>query len=185
MLILQDYRKGKEKVQTYNNESIAKLEIRSKELAKTSIDLEYKIVVTNVGDVSGTVGRIYDYLPKELTFNESNNKDWKLEADGVIYNDSLERVVIKAGESKEIKLVLSKVMTNDNTGTISNKVQIDKLSSDKAIEENLENNIATQEMIITISTGRTISLVVMITLMIMATVVIYGIKTGKIKKAYK
>lgn len=177
--------KGKEKVQTYNNESIAKLEIRSKELAKTSIDLEYKIVVTNVGDVSGTVGRIYDYLPKELTFNESNNKDWKLEADGVIYNDSLERVVIKAGESKEIKLVLSKVMTNDNTGTISNKVQIDKLSSDKAIEENLENNIATQEMIITISTGRTISLVVMITLMIMATVVIYGIKTGKIKKAYK
>ena len=55
----------------------------------------------------------------------------------------------------------------------------------KVIEEDTENNIATQEMIITISTGRTISIVLFLVLIIMTTVVIYGIKTGKIKKAYK
>ena len=76
-------------------------------------------------------------------------------------------------------------MTNNNTGTISNKVEITKLSTDKSLEENTENNITTQEMIITVSTGRTISIVLMIVLTIMATFVIYGIKTGKIKKAYK
>ena len=76
-------------------------------------------------------------------------------------------------------------MTEDNTGTISNKVEITGLSTDKSLKEKSDNNIATQEMIVTISTGRTISLVVMITLMIMATVVIYGIKTGKIKRIYR
>ncbi len=178
-------RKGKEKVETYNNDAIAKLEIRSKELADTSIKLEYKIVITNEGDVNGTVGTVYDYLPNSLTFEQSSNEDWELTSGNVLVNKSLNKEIIKPGESRELKLVLSKVMTNDNTGTISNKVQIDNLSTDKTVEENTENNIATQEIIITISTGRTVSLVLFVVLIIMATVVIYGIKTGKIKKAYK
>lgn len=178
-------RNGKEKVETYNNDAIAKLEIRSKELADTSIKLEYKIVITNEGDVNGTVGTVYDYLPNSLTFEQSSNKDWELTSGNVLVNKSLNKEIIKPGESRELKLVLSKVMTNDNTGTISNKVQIDNLSTDKTVEENTENNIATQEIIITISTGRTVSLVVFVVLIMMVTIVIYGIKTGKIKKAYK
>lgn len=177
--------KGKEKVTNYNNDTLAKLEIRSKELANTTIELEYKIVITNSGDVNGTVGIVYDYLPDELTFDEKQNSGWKVEGNGVLYNESLNKEIIKPGESKELKLVLNKVMTNNNTGTISNKVEITKLSTDNSLDENSENNIATQEMIITVSTGRTISIVVMIVLIIMATFVIYGIKTGKIKKAYK
>ena len=151
----------------------------------TSIKLEYKIVVTNKGDVNGTVGRVYDYLPDELSFNQKENKGWYVEGDGVLYNESLSKEIIKPGESRELKLVLNKVMTNNNTGTISNKVEITNLSTDKSLEENSENNITTQEMIITVSTGRTVSIVAMIILIIMATFVIYGIKTGKIKKAYK
>ena len=178
-------RKGKEKVEEYNNDAIAKLEIRSKELADTSIKLEYRIVITNEGDVNGTVGTVYDYLPNSLIFDQESNKGWQLTSDNVLVNESLNKEIIKPGESRELKLVLSKVMTNDNTGTISNKVQIDNLSTDKTIEENKENNIATQEIIITISTGRTISLVVFVVLIIMTSVIIYGIKTGKIKKAYK
>lgn len=177
--------KGKEKVTNYDNDTLAKLEIRSKELANTTIQLEYRIVVTNTGNVNGTVGVVYDYLPDELTFDEKKNSGWKVEGNGVLYNESLNKEVIKPGESKELKLVLNKVMTNNNTGTISNKVEITNLSTDKSLDENSENNIATQEMIITVSTGRTISIMLMIVLIIMATVVIYGIKTGKIKKAYK
>lgn len=178
-------RKGKEKVENYNNDTIAKLEIRSKELADTSIKLEYRIVITNEGDVNGIVGTVYDYLPSSLTFDKNYNKGWELTSDNVLVNESLSKEVIKPGESRELKLVLNKVMTTDNTGTISNKVQIDNLSTDKTVDENKENNIATQEIIITISTGRTVSLVVFVVLIILATVIIYKIKTGKIKKAYK
>ena len=177
--------KGKEKVTNYGNDTLAKLEIRSKELANTTIQLEYKIVVTNAGDVNGTVGKVYDYLPDELTFDAKQNKGWILEGDGVLYNESLNKEIIKPGESRELKLVLNKVMSNNNTGTISNKVEITKLSTDKSLDEKRDNNIATQEMIITVSTGRTISIVAMIVLIIMATFVIYGMKTGKIKKAYR
>ena len=178
-------RKGEEKVETYNNDIIAKLEIRTKELVDTSIKLEYKIVITNKGDVNGTVGSVYDYLPNSLTFEQGLNEDWILTSGNVLVNESLNKESIKPGESRELKLVLSKVMTEDNTGTISNKVQIDNLSTDKTVEENKDNNIATQEIIITISTGRTVSIVVFIVSIIIATVLIYGIKTGKIKKAYK
>lgn len=176
---------GKETVETYDNKQLAKLEIRSKELKNTTIQLEYKIVITNNGNVSGRVGMVKDYLPASLTFDESKNSGWQLGSDGVLYNETLKDTTIKAGETKELKLVLNKVMTEDNTGTISNKVEITDLSTEKTLKENSDNNIATQEMIITISTGRTISIVVMITLLIVCSVVIYGIKTGKIKRTYK
>lgn len=177
--------KGKEKVTEYNNDEIAKLEIRSKELKNTTIQLEYKIVVTNKGTAIGHVDEVRDYLPKELTFDQKKNAGWEVDSDGTLYNETLKKETIQPGESKELKLVLNKVMTENNVGTISNKVEIAKVSTDKNIEENNDNNIATQEMIITISTGRTVRITLMITLMIMATVVIYGIKTGKIKRMYK
>lgn len=176
---------GKETVETYDNKQLAKLEIKSKELKNTTIQLEYKIVITNNGNVSGKVGMVKDYLPASLTFDESKNSGWQLGSDGVLYNETLKDTTIKAGETKELKLVLNKVMTEDNTGTISNKVEITDLSTEKTLKENSDNNIATQEMIITISTGRTISIVIMITLLIVCSVVIYGIKTGKIKRTYK
>ena len=177
--------KGKEKVEEYDSLDLAKLEIKSKELKNTTIKLEYKIVVSNIGNVDGTVETIKDYLPKALTFTESENSNWKLGTDGVLYNEALRNTVIKPGESKEIKLVLNKVMTEDNTGTISNKVEITGLSTDKSLKEKSDNNIATQEMIVTISTGRTISIAIFITAVILTTVLIYGIKTGKIKRIYR
>ena len=178
-------RKGKETVETYDNKQLAKLEIRSKELKNTTIELEYKIVITNEGTVSGTVGMIKDYLPEALTFDTNVNTEWKQGADNVLYNESLKNVVIKPGESRELKLILSKVMTEDNTGTISNKVELSNVSTERTLKENLYNNIATQETIITISTGRTVSKILIILLLIMCTVIIYGIKTGKIKRTYK
>lgn len=177
--------KGKDKIEEYDSLDLAKLEIKSKELKNTTIKLEYKIVVSNKGNVDGKLETIKDYLPKTLTFNESENSNWKLGTDGALYNESLRNTVIKPGESKEVKLVLNKVMTEDNTGTISNKVEITGLSTDKSLKENSENNIATQEMIVTISTGRTISIAIFITVLILTTVLIYGIKTGKIKRIYK
>ena len=175
---------GKEKVEEYDSKELAKLEIRSKELKNTTIELEYKIVVTNTGSVNGQLEVVYDYLPESLSFDASDNKDWKLQGNGVLYNETLKGEEIKPGEKRELKLILTKVMTDDNTGTISNKVEISGLSSNNSSTEVSDNNIATQEIIITVSTGRTVSIVIMITILILATILVYGIRTGRIKRKY-
>ena len=179
-------RNGKEKVEKYDkNTKISKLEIRSKELENTEIKLEYSIVIKNEGTVNGVVETVKDYLPKTLSFNEKDNVGWQLGKDGVLYNETLYNTVLKPGETKELKLVLNKIMTEDNTGTISNKVEITGVKTEKALDENEENNVATQEMIITVGTGRVISILVLFAFVIANVVLITGIKTGKIKKVYK
>lgn len=154
---------GKESVKEFNDSSLDKLEIKSKELINTNISLEYKIVISNNGNVNGYVGEVKDYLPSTLTFEEKNNEGWVLGNDGIIYNETLKNTLIKPGETKELKLVLNKVMTEDNTGTIVNKVEIANITNDESIEENdSKNNVATQEMLITVSTGRTVAIVAFI-----------------------
>lgn len=156
-------RNGKEKVAEYDDASLEKLEIRSKELNDTSIALEYKIVVSNNGNVAGYVGEIKDYLPSTLSFDESINEGWLLGKDGVLYNETLKDTLLKSGETKELKLVLNKVMTEDNTGTIVNKVEITNLTNDESLEEkDASNNVATQELLITVSTGRTVQVMLLI-----------------------
>ena len=153
---------GKETVNEYDNVSLEKLEIKSKELTNTTIKLEYKIVVTNIGNVNGTVKVVKDYLPKTLRFDQSENPDWYINSEGVLCNDTLDKNEIKPGQTKELTLVLNKVMTADNTGTIVNKVELSGLTNEDSLEEKPDNNVATQEMIITVSTGRTVQVVLLV-----------------------
>lgn len=153
---------GKETVNEYDNVSLEKLEIKSKELNNTSIKLEYKIVVTNIGNVNGNVEIVKDYLPKTLRFDQEENPDWYINSNGVLCNETLEKIDIKPGETKELTLILNKVMTADNTGTIVNKVELDGLIAENSIEEKTENNVATQEMIVTVSTGRTVQVILLV-----------------------
>ena len=78
-------------------------------------------------------------------------------------------------------------MTKDNTGVISNVVEISDIKTDNTLtnKEKDENNIATQEMIITVSTGRVIGIAVFVIALINFLVIMAGIKTGKIKRIYK
>ena len=147
---------GKETVTEFDNASLEKLEIKSKELTNTTIKLEYKIVVANIGNVNGSVNIVKDYLPKTLRFDQKENPDWYINSDGVLCNDTLENTEIKPGQTKELKLVLNKVMTADNTGTIVNKVELSGVVNDDSLDDKTENNVATQEMIVTVSTGRTV-----------------------------
>lgn len=171
---------NKEKVYEYDNADLAKLEIRSKELKNTEITFEYKIVVENVGNVSGEANSVVDYLPNGLTFNQEVNNGWTLNEDGTLYNNTMKDVEIKPGEKKEFKLVLNKKMTEDNTGVISNKVGVLDLSTKLGIKEDSSNNEATQEIIVTVSTGRTAQIIFIFIIAILAFLAGYGTKTGKI-----
>lgn len=148
----------------FNNTNLAKVDIHAKELSSAKVYVEYTLTVANKGEISGFAKSLVDYLPKGMSFDSNLNKDW-FERDGKLYSKSLARQEIKPGQSKSIKLVLIKQMTNSNTGTTSNSAEIAKSSNDMAVEDidskagnskEGEDDYSTADIIISVRTGGTL-----------------------------
>lgn len=137
----------------FNKDKLSKVEIRSKEIEGAKVDLEYIIEVENTGDVQGNALKIVDQLPEDMTFDADINEGWYLGSDGSVYNETLKDTVIEPGEKLELKLTLTKVMTEENTGIAINKVILQGTSNILSLNEELENNVSTNEIMILISTG--------------------------------
>ena len=151
------------------------------------LKLTYKIVVTNVGSVSGRSASIVDYIPNGMTFYQSENENWSAGViEGSIYNDELKAMDIAPGESKEITLVLTKSMTENNTGVVSNKVRIAYAESASRLTEAVSNNFATQETIITLTQGVHYKVVGVVGISVIAMIGMFGymISTGKIEVSF-
>ena len=146
----------------YNNEQLAKLEIKAKQMASSTVFVEYVIEVKNNGAVPGSAQVIADYLPKELKFTSEMNTDWYQGTDGNLYTEKLKDVTIEPGETKQVSLILTKAMTENNTGTFVNAAEIyeDKndfglvdTNSTPANQEEKENDYSTAEIMISTATG--------------------------------
>lgn len=111
------------KTYDYENATLAKVEIHRKRVQGSLVVLEYKIKIKNNGEVAGYAKNIVDYIPSGLTFSSELNKDWYLSGD-YLHTKGLENVVINPGEERELKLILTKTMTNENTGLINNRAEI-------------------------------------------------------------
>lgn len=146
----------------FNDLDLAKLEIAAKKLNKSVVDLEYKIIIENNGNVEGYATMINDYIPEGMTFDAKKNNGWYIGNNRMLYNETLKDTIIKVGESKELSLVLTKQMNSDNTGTVSNKVLLATTLNSNGLEENSQDNVSTQEVLILIKTGYTISIITMI-----------------------
>ena len=109
---------------TYENSKLTKTEIAAKQVAGSSIYIEYTFTIKNEGEISGFAKKIVDYLPEGMEFNSGMNQDWFTGSDGNLYTTSLANIEIQPGETKTFKLVLSKQLTEDNIGTISNTAEI-------------------------------------------------------------
>ena len=140
--------------------TLSKVEIGSKSLTGTNVVIEYAIKITNKGEAAGYVKNIVDYLPSELNFSSSLNSDWYQSGEN-IYNSSLENTLINPGETKEIKLILTKVMTTSNTGLINNKAEIVDSFSAIGTDRDSENNNGSADVIIGIKTGGVISYILL------------------------
>ena len=140
------------KTYKYDNTDLAKAEIHSKYLNGSNVLIEYKIKITNNGETAGYVNTIVDYLQQSLSFNSSLNKNWYKKGNN-LYADTLKNNVIQPGESKEISLILTKKMTESNTGLISNKAAIEKSYSSQGKENSTEESSA--DVIISVNTGNT------------------------------
>ena len=73
-------------------------------------------------------------MPSDLKFSSELNKDW-YQSGTDLFNASLANEKIPAGQSKTVKLVLTKAMTENNTGLINNTAEIGESYNDLGIKD--------------------------------------------------
>ena len=163
----------------YKNEKLAKVEIPSKNLSDATVVVEYKIVVTNEGDISNYVKKIVDYVPKDMKFSSELNKDWYQSTNGDLYNSSLSNTKLEAGQSREVTLILSKKMTSENTGIINNNAELYEVYNEEGIQDRdstpanknqKEDDLSSADLIVSIKTGEMIAYTLIISIVICGTI---------------
>lgn len=154
---------GQQKTYTYDNVKMGKLEIAGKNIEGTTVNIEYTITISNNGQTKGYIQSIIDELPDGLEFNQLLNDNW-YEENGRLYNTEITE--LNAGESKQVKLILTKLLTQENLGIFNNTALFAATNANDAMDSNQSNNQSSARLIIGTSTGRTIfNVVVMIILL--------------------
>ena len=141
--------------------TLAQVQIASSVLSGTNVVVEYTIRVTNNGEIAGYPTEIVDYLPSALDFSTSLNSDW-YQSGEYIYNSSLSTTLIEPGQSIDLPLVVTKTMTNSNTGLINNRVEIDDSYNSLGITETDNSDVGSADIIIGIQTGPAVSYIITI-----------------------
>lgn len=150
---------GVDKTYDYNDTKLAKVEIPAKQLADSTVEIEYKIVVKNEGNVSGYVKKVMEYIPEGLTVSQASSKEWTKDDKNNLVNTSLSNKLIEPGESEEITIVLtSKNLTKRlvNAAEIGQNYSIDGLKDIDSTEYNNDKNeddYSEAEVIISVKTG--------------------------------
>lgn len=166
------------KTYEYGDSTFEKVEIHRKQFVGSVVVLEYTIKVKNNGEIVGYASNIIDYLSNGLVFSSELNPDWYLSG-SELYTKKLASEPINPGEEKEVKLVLTKTMTNDNAGVVNNRAEIAEdyneygnadINSTPNNNISGENDMGSADVIIGISTGG--SMIAYIILVIINTILI-------------
>lgn len=171
----------------HDNSKTAKVEVLGSNVGKSNIVIEYKIVVKNEGEVAGYAKKIVDYLPEGVGFNTELNKDWYLSDNGNVYNASLANEIINPGETKEIKLILTKKITEESLGILSNNAEIYEAYNEQGLKDidstagnkaENEDDMSKADIAISIVTGK----IIMYTTITFGVIAILGFGVYEIKK---
>ena len=147
-------------------------------MAGSTVSIEYEIIVKNEGTIAGYARKIVDYLPKELTFSSELNKDWYIGTDGNLYSVALMDKALAPEETATIKLILTKKMTNEDGGTITNIAEICEATNDANEPDNNKNETTKTEILITAATGT----IILYTMLAITVLTIIGYGMFKVKK---
>ena len=175
----------------FDDETLARAELDAKRIDGATVLIEYKIRVSNVGDASGYVRRIADYMPNDLKFSSELNKDWYQTQEG-LYNSSLANEIINPGESRELTLTLTKSMTENNAGLINNTAEIDEDYNELGLADsnstpgnrvNGENDMGSADVLLGIRTGGGVYIGIAIGILaVLGVIAVIIIKKRKITK---
>lgn len=166
-------------VYSYNNTTLAKVELNRKKLENAIVTIVYEIIVRNEGELSGTVDEIVDNLSNNLIFDEDLNEDWYME-DGKLYSNALEEETIEPGESKKLEIYLTMEVDEDNLGLINNTAEITQAYNDFDVEDidstpgnnnPKEDDFGNCDIILSIGTGR----MILYTSLIIAVIALLGV----------
>ena len=173
------------KITDFNKSKLAKVDINAKQLANSTVTVEYLFEITNEGNISGYATDIIDYMPNDLIFNKEQNAGWYVnEQDKNLHNISLEKEIIEPGETKTLTLVLTKQMTETSTGSSANIAEIGGETnelSEKDVDstpnnrKDGEDDISTAELLISVKTGLVVyvSAIAMLIILAGAAFIIY------------
>ncbi len=178
----------------YDELAVAKVELATPNVEFATVLVEYTIKVQNNGQVAGYAKSIIDYIPQGMTFNSELNSSWYLGQDGNAYNTSLANTIINPGETKDVKLVLSRKMSGENTGTVRNSAGIltsyneyglvDRDVQSGGVDKSEDKSAA--DVVIGMATGREVASFTGITLgiLVLIALAVYEIKKRIISKLY-
>lgn len=180
-------------VREYDNATMAKVELDAKRVNGSTVIIEYKINVTNDGEIDGYAKKIADYATSDLKFSSELNKDWYQVGD-TLYTASLANEKIKPGETKTVTLTLTKAMTENNTGLIPNTAEIAEDYNELGIADSNstpgnrvkeENDFGLAEVLLSIRTGGIVYITIAIVIIVIlgvATVIIIKKKNKQEKE---
>ena len=124
-------------------------------------------------------------MPQGMTFNSAleANGNWYTGTDGNLYSTAMADIELAPGESQTIKLVLTKQMTEENTGIVNNLAEIADdyniygISDKNSVPFNKaqgENDLGLADTIISVKTGESLVYVsVIITTILLGSIVIF------------
>jgi hypothetical protein len=191
--------KNDEGTKTYNYEkgTNEKIEINSKYYKSTILDITYKLVITNEGEITGYVNKLVDYIPEGMIVDLNLNPGWYYGDDGNLYYNGLVGKEIEAGSSEEVTLTLRKTLTDGAAVKLTNAAEIIDCTNSLGLEDidstvgnrnEKEDDYGLTTLIVSISTGRLVQYIVLsliIIIIIVAIILVMIIKRKNIKKIYK
>ncbi len=148
--------KGEER--EVNKGALSKVEIHRKEITTTPVEIKYVITVRNTGEIDGK-GEVIEKIPEGFELSSNNPKEWVINEDGTMKY----AVELKAGESKDIEVVLKWQASETNFGEKKNVALLNNVENPAGFEEeNTGDNQAEATVIVTVATGKEISILIIV-----------------------
>ena len=122
------------------------------------MEIKYVITVRNTGEIDGK-GEVIEKIPEGFEVSSNNPKEWVINADGTMKY----AVELKAGESKDIEVVLKWQASETNFGEKKNVALLNNVENPAGFEEeNAGDNQAEATVIVTVATGKEISILIIV-----------------------
>ena len=155
------------------NGKLEKVEIYRKSTESTSVQVEYKIKVSNTGEVSGNA-TIEENIPEGMSL-ANNDGTWE-EQEGKLIKVIPE---LGAGETKEYTVLLNWEQSGENMGEKANEVKLVETGNVPGfVDNNDKDNTSNANVIISVETGAPLPIGLIIVLVAMV-----GLETATLRYA--